>query len=200
MPQEALAEASRAAEVILRAYPQADARATEDFVAELTKLLASLSPEELGWVMDLREGVRARCKFLPTPADIMEVVREKAAARASVMASEPKGYQRIEPSAWTEDDRRRYLQPRRYRPFPKLFDRLEADGDEALLLNQTFDALMYASRELAIHGPDAAKAALRRNQPPSLEALNARLEEVKAAMPSVSDASPRLKAWLAEGA
>lgn len=45
--------------------------------------------------MDARDGIKARCKFLPTPADINELVSAKHKARDFVQP--PRGYQKLEP-------------------------------------------------------------------------------------------------------
>jgi len=82
-------------EVILRAYPQADLRATEATAAELSQFIATLTARELAWVMDARDGIKARCKFLPTPADVNELVAERHKARDFVQP--PRGYRKLGP-------------------------------------------------------------------------------------------------------
>lgn len=91
-------QASLAAESILRAYPSTDARASEAYAKELLQFLATLSEQELEWVMDVRHGIKARCKFLPGPADINELLNEKRAARDAYSPSPTTGgYQKLQP-------------------------------------------------------------------------------------------------------
>lgn len=52
-----------------------------DYLDGLTETLEALTDEELEWVSDVRNGIQTRCKFLPTPADLFDLIREKAAAR-----------------------------------------------------------------------------------------------------------------------
>lgn len=189
-------EATRAAESILRGYPQSDQRANMEFMTELTKLMATLTSEELGWIMDPREGIKARCKFLPTPADIMELIREKCAARDAVTASEPRGYEKFEPSPWTEEDVRRYNVRQKARPFPALYAKLEEVNAQDLLDGQTFDVLYSASRELAVSGLDAAMSVLRRTMAASREDLERKLADMKLSGPPKSDLTPQLRKLL----
>lgn len=191
-----MVRARQAAELILRAYPQADSRATEAATAELIQLLRTLTSEELGWIMDPRTGIKARCKFLPTPADIMELIRERCAARDAVTASEPRGYQKFEPSPWSEEDERIYRRSGPFEPFPKLYDALKATGELELTAGQTFDVLQGASRELAVNGLDAAKAVLRRTKHQSVLDLEQRLADMKLCSPAKSDATPSLRKHL----
>lgn len=57
--------------------------------------LTWLSPEEMGWVMDPRNGLATVCKYLPTPGDVHEFLRDKK-ARAEQFKSHPtSGYKRL---------------------------------------------------------------------------------------------------------
>ncbi len=70
-------------------------RATEATAAELTQFISTLTSRELAWVMDARDGIKARCKFLPTPADVNELLAEKHKARDFVQP--PRGYRKLGP-------------------------------------------------------------------------------------------------------
>lgn len=54
------------------------AGATALYLSEIGECVAGYEPEMQAKILDLKTGVPARCKFLPTPADIAEFVREEA--------------------------------------------------------------------------------------------------------------------------
>jgi hypothetical protein len=64
-----------------------------EYAAGFTETLSHLTDEELAWVCDPREGVQTRCKFLPTPADVFEVIRDRRARLEAV---------RIPKSSWPD--------------------------------------------------------------------------------------------------
>lgn len=45
--------------------------------------------------MDVRDGIKARCKFLPTPADVNELLAERH--KATDFVQPPRGYRRLGP-------------------------------------------------------------------------------------------------------
>jgi hypothetical protein len=45
----------------------------------MIEVLTHITPREHDWLRDPREGLAARCKFLPTPADVFELIREREA-------------------------------------------------------------------------------------------------------------------------
>lgn len=51
-----------------------------DYLDGLTDTLEALTDEELAWVSDPREGVHTVCKFLPTPADVFDLIRKRREA------------------------------------------------------------------------------------------------------------------------
>jgi len=164
--RQSLARGSRAAEVILRAYPQADARVTEAFAAELTQFISTLTEQELGWVMDTRNGIKAKCKFLPTPADINELIAERRAASEFIRPG-TSGYRKLGP----DDD---IVQP------PG--DRRKAQVRELLGYDPAAPTKRTIREELVPPTPDdmVALAATMKIKPPERG----------------SDASPQLKALL----
>jgi hypothetical protein len=52
-----------------------------DYAVGLTETLSYLTDEEIGWLTDPREGLHTRCKFLPTAADVFELLRERKAKK-----------------------------------------------------------------------------------------------------------------------
>ena len=146
-----------AAESILRAYPQADARTSEATAAELTQFLSTLTEQELAWVMDVRNGIKARCKFVPSPADLNELIADRRAKKDQFEPSSGGGYQRFTPAPWTEEDERVAAVRRTYNPFPRLSAAFDAERE---LLQRTFDTLFDASAALARDGHAAARLVL----------------------------------------
>ena len=67
--------ARRAAKKILSGYPDFG-KASPEYVVNLAESLSYLSEAELAIVLHPVTGVAARCKFLPTFADIMAVLNE----------------------------------------------------------------------------------------------------------------------------
>lgn len=68
------------AEKLLTSYPDYG-KAHESYLLTITELLASLSDDVIAAVLDLKTGVRARCSFLPTVADIVKCADEYIAKR-----------------------------------------------------------------------------------------------------------------------
>lgn len=81
---------------ILKGRPDSD-REQPQYVAEMVETLAYLTDEEHAWMSHPRTGLNTVCKFLPTPADVHEFLRER---RAKVEQFRPA------PTAWRkiEDD------------------------------------------------------------------------------------------------
>lgn len=65
-------------ELLLKGRPDSD-REDERYLSGMIEMLSYLTDEEMAWTTDPREGVHTRCKFLPTPADVHELIREKRA-------------------------------------------------------------------------------------------------------------------------
>lgn len=152
--------------MILRAYPQADTKATEATAAELTQFISTLTDRELAWVMDVRDGIKARCKFLPTPADINELLAERHKARDFV-AETTGGYRKLQPG----DE---IVQP---------------PGD--VRKAQVLAALGYDPSV-----PEHLRHRPRELTPPTAADMEALGQTLKLPQPTVSDASPQLKALL----
>lgn len=49
------------------------------YLAEMVESMAYLTDEELAWLAHPRDGLQTVCKFLPTPADVHEFLRNKRA-------------------------------------------------------------------------------------------------------------------------
>lgn len=47
------------------------------YLAEMVESLAHLTDQELAWLTSPRDGLHTVCKFLPTPADVHQFLREK---------------------------------------------------------------------------------------------------------------------------
>lgn len=82
-------------ERILRGRPQTD-REDARYIAEMVECLSWLTPEEHAWVTDPREGVQTRTKYLPTPGDVFDVIRERRERRERTTASSPRGVFRFD--------------------------------------------------------------------------------------------------------
>jgi hypothetical protein len=82
------------------------------YLAEMVESLAHLSDEELAWLTHPRDGLHTVCKFLPTPADVHEFLRNRR-ARAEQFQPAPTSWHKIvdDPDApWnreTDADRKR---------------------------------------------------------------------------------------------
>lgn len=130
-------------------YPEYG-KAPPEYLAGLAKLLATYPDSVLKTMTDIRLGVTARYKFLPTPADIVEF-GEQLEQRWEAMRDIRQG--RIpEPIGST----------RKAMPFPRLYSAFHSEPE---LLVRTFETLSEASRTLAIHGTDAARAVLAAGVP-----------------------------------
>lgn len=81
-------EADRAMKRILVNYPQSE-RLNPLYMTALAEALSVLTHEELGWVMDPREGVATRTRYLPTPADCWDVIRDRQARKDRFAPSVP---------------------------------------------------------------------------------------------------------------
>ena len=84
---------------LLKGRPDTSAE-NPKYLAEMVECLAWLSPEEHLWLAHPREGLQTVCKFLPTPADVHQFLRDRR-ARAEQFKPAPTAYRKIEddPSA-----------------------------------------------------------------------------------------------------
>lgn len=109
-PEQELAAAETLA-AILKGRPETE-RESPAYVRDMVEVLSELSPEEHGWLRDTREGLATRCKFLPTPADVFELIRERK-AKAEQFKPAHTNYRRLNdepPGAWdleTDYERKR---------------------------------------------------------------------------------------------
>ena len=70
--------ASQTVKHFLRGRPTTE-REDARYVADMVQALAWVTPEEHSWLTDPRNGIATKCRFLPTPADVFEFIREKQA-------------------------------------------------------------------------------------------------------------------------
>ncbi len=63
---------------ILASYPDYG-KAPPEYVVGFAETLSHMTDEEIGWINDPREGLVTRCKYLPTPADVFDLIRERKA-------------------------------------------------------------------------------------------------------------------------
>jgi hypothetical protein len=75
-------------EVLLKGKPASD-REDGKYLAEMIEAISYCTPEEHGWLTHPRQGLHTRLKFLPTPADVFEFIREQQAKRDQVKATHP---------------------------------------------------------------------------------------------------------------
>ena len=75
---EKLAKVAIAVDRIFKGRPETRIE-NPDYLDGLTETLEALTDQELAWVSDVRDGIQTRCKYLPTPADLFELIREKKA-------------------------------------------------------------------------------------------------------------------------
>lgn len=68
---------------------------TEEYAAGFTDTLSHLNDEQLAWLTHPTEGLHTVCKFLPTPADVFDFLREKQARLDAVKPSKTT-YKKIE--------------------------------------------------------------------------------------------------------
>jgi hypothetical protein len=68
------------AETLLNSYPDYS-KAPETYVLSIADVLSQLSDDVAVAVLDLKTGVRAKCSYLPTVADIVKCADEYIAAR-----------------------------------------------------------------------------------------------------------------------
>ena len=132
------------AKAILSRFPDYG-KAPPEYLASIAELLADMPPGNLKVMVDKYIGISARCKYLPTHADFVEFGEQLEARR---YATRDLRQGRVpEPIS-------RGAKPA---PFPQL---AEAFKDEPDLLVVNFDKLFEASRQLAMHGIDAARNVL----------------------------------------
>lgn len=95
--------ATNSLETLLRARPDTGKESPE-YLAEMVKSLSWLTPEEHGWLTHPREGLHTTLKFLPTPADVHEFLREKR-ARLEAVKPAPTTYRRLaeEAGPWDQE-------------------------------------------------------------------------------------------------
>lgn len=135
----------QAAKTIVTRYPEYG-KAPPEYLAGLAKLLATYPDDVLATMTDIRIGVSARYKFLPTPAEIVEF-GERIEERRESMRDIRKG--RIPEPIGSGG---------KAEPFPRLFATFRSEPD---LLKRSFETLFDASRALATQGEESARAVLK---------------------------------------
>lgn len=94
-PSAAQVEAAKTAtKRIMSCFPDYG-KAPPDYMVALMDCLTWLSPEELAWVTDPRNGLTTVCKFLPTPGDVHEFIRAKREKAEQFRSHPTSGYKRL---------------------------------------------------------------------------------------------------------
>jgi hypothetical protein len=93
-----------AAQKIFQSYPDYG-RLTDEFVQSFIKAMTVLNGEELALVLNPRTGIVARCKFMPTIAEVHELLREERAKADQFKSHPTSGYSKL-PTADDEPDPR----------------------------------------------------------------------------------------------
>lgn len=68
-------KAHEAITAILKGRPETKAE-NKAYLAEIVECFSYFTDQELTWISDPRDGLRVRCKYLPTPADAYEIIKE----------------------------------------------------------------------------------------------------------------------------
>lgn len=101
---EQLAVARDTLKTLLKGRPDTNAE-NPKYLAEMVECLSWLTPEEHRWLAHPRDGLQTVCKFLPTPADVHQFLRERQ-AKAEQFKPAPTVYRKIEddPNApWNQE-------------------------------------------------------------------------------------------------
>jgi hypothetical protein len=98
-----LRAAAESLETLLKARPDTGKEEPE-YLAAMVKSLSWLTPEEHGWLTHPRDGLHTVLKFLPTPADVHQFLRERR-ARLEAVRPAPTTYHRLaeEPGPWDRE-------------------------------------------------------------------------------------------------
>lgn len=134
----------RAAKTIVTRYPEYG-KAPPEYLAGLAKLMATYPDDMLATMTDIRIGISARYKFLPTPAEVVEF-GERLEEKREALRDIRKG--RVPEPIGNSG---------KPTPFPRLFAAFREEPD---MLVKTFETLADASRALATQGHEAARAIL----------------------------------------
>lgn len=119
-------------------------------MAGLSELLATYPDDVLKSMCDRRIGISARCKYLPTHADVIEYAEALEAKRYATR--DLRQGRKPEPIGFGA----------KCIPFPALW---KAFANEPELLVRRFESLFDASRALATQGVDEARAILAKAKP-----------------------------------
>lgn len=103
--------ARTAAKRILSAYPDYG-KAPPEYIINFAEALSYLTESEIEVVLDIRSGVVSRCQFLPTIADVHELLREHEKGQAQ-FARTDSGYTRFGQDFGPWDDETDYERKRR---------------------------------------------------------------------------------------
>lgn len=101
---ERLVAARAALSALMKGRPDTNAE-NPKYLAEMVESLAHLTDQELAWLTHPRDGLQTVCKFLPTPADVHQFLRERK-ARAEQFQPAPTGWRKLEdePTApWNQE-------------------------------------------------------------------------------------------------
>lgn len=72
---------------ILQSYPNQTAQAPPSYVEALIRLLAEYQPEDVRALLHPKDGLAARCQYLPTVADAKDALESNAEARQTLAES-----------------------------------------------------------------------------------------------------------------
>jgi hypothetical protein len=140
------------AEKMLRSYPDYG-KSPPEYLAGIGGVLAELSFEVRKELFDPMRGIRSRCKFLPTIADIVEMADQIGTrfARRDFINQHYAHKRLVEETPRTE-----------FIPFPLLWSMFS--GEPELLKNRTFDVLYNAFMAMR-QGKEAARQVLSLSPP-----------------------------------
>lgn len=136
-------------EKMLRSYPDYG-KSPPEYAAGIAGVLSMLSPEIRQEIFDPMRGIRSRCKFLPTIADIVELadqISARIAARKDFKERYGRGYTVVETA------RKPFI------PFPELWEAFKDEPE--VLYGRDFGTYQDAFKALCLPSPYGGKAMAR---------------------------------------
>jgi len=133
---------------MLMSYPDYG-KSTEHYQAGIVGVFAEYPENIQQRLAHPIQGIRGRCAFLPTIADVVKMAEEfmEAAGRQRDFDQRYGGRRVVEP-----------LNHAKFNPYPKLTEAFADDPE--ILRDREFDDLTAASKALAVHGKAEAKRLL----------------------------------------
>lgn len=83
-------------------YRKGDANNPEIYTAAIAATLAEFSPEVIEFIADPRTGLPAKCKFLPTVAEVREACESRKEYLVAAKKLEAAGYVRNSEGGWVK--------------------------------------------------------------------------------------------------